>query len=122
MVLHTPLQVAHLFLPLFLPLLPGHLREFERRAFGVGEPDPDGAIARREASGRLKVFSGAALLATKDVNLDIGLIDPHDEDAATPKMLTELTFVLSVDLRGALTELEAPTEEHTDLPKHVDSQ
>lgn len=85
------------------PLLPGHLEDFEKRAFGVGTDDPDGAIGRRVPEGRLQVFDGAELVATKDVNLDIGLIEP---EAAEAKSLTELTLALSADLRGALLELE----------------
>ncbi|MET7712322.1 class I SAM-dependent DNA methyltransferase [Streptomyces sp. NPDC005407] len=85
------------------PLLPGHLEDFEKRAFGVGTDDPAGAIDRRVPEGRLQVFDGAELAATKDVNLDIGLIEP---EAAEAKSLTELTLALSADLRGALLELE----------------
>ncbi|MFI6702517.1 N-6 DNA methylase [Streptomyces sp. NPDC050509] len=85
------------------PLLPGHLEDFEKRAFGVGTDDPDGAIDRRVPEGRLQVFDGAEIVATKDVNLDIGLIEP---EAAEAKSLTELTLALSADLRGALIELE----------------
>ncbi|MFG3077747.1 N-6 DNA methylase [Streptomyces sp. NPDC048225] len=85
------------------PLLPGHLEDFEKRAFGVGTDDPDGAIGRRVPDGRLQVFDGAELVATKDVNLDIGLIEL---EAAEAKSLTELTLALSADLRGALLELE----------------
>ncbi|MER6022629.1 class I SAM-dependent DNA methyltransferase [Streptomyces anulatus] len=89
------------------PLLPGHLEDFERRVFGVGEcEDTAEAIARRKPEGRLQVFDGAALAATKDVNLDIGLIEPDDRDAAGAKSLTELTLALSADLHGALLELE----------------
>ncbi|MEU6363892.1 class I SAM-dependent DNA methyltransferase [Streptomyces albidoflavus] len=88
------------------PLLPGHLQDFEKRAFGVGECELDAAIARRVPEGRLQVFDGAALVATKDVNLDIGLIEPDNKDAAEAKSLTELTLALSADLRGALLELE----------------
>ncbi|MFE9172003.1 N-6 DNA methylase [Streptomyces kebangsaanensis] len=88
------------------PLLSGHLEDFERRAFGVGECDLDDVIARRVPEGRLQVFDGAGLVATKDVNLDIGLIEPDDEDAAEPKSLAELTLALSADLREALAELE----------------
>ncbi|MEU7213952.1 class I SAM-dependent DNA methyltransferase [Streptomyces sp. NPDC044989] len=85
------------------PLLPGHLEDFEKRAFGVGTDDPNGAIDRRVPEGRLQVFDGAELVATKDVNLDIGLIEA---EAAEAKSLTELTLALSADLRGALLELE----------------
>ncbi|MFG2579593.1 class I SAM-dependent DNA methyltransferase [Streptomyces malaysiensis] len=85
------------------PLLPGHLEDFEKRAFGVGTEDPDSAIDRRVPEGRLQVFDGAELVATKDVNLDIGLIEA---EAAESKSLTELTLALSADLRGALLELE----------------
>ncbi|MEV1091459.1 class I SAM-dependent DNA methyltransferase [Streptomyces microflavus] len=85
------------------PLLPRHLEDFEKRAFGVGIDDPDGAIDRRVPEGRLQVFDGAEIVATKDVNLDIGLIEP---EAAETKSLTELTLALSADLRGALLELE----------------
>ncbi|MGW3865763.1 HsdM family class I SAM-dependent methyltransferase, partial [Streptomyces sp. NPDC005047] len=85
------------------PLLPGHLEDFEKRAFGVGTDDPDGAIGRRVPDGRLQVFDGAELVATKDVSLDIGLIEL---EAAEAKSLTELTLALSADLRGALLELE----------------
>ncbi|MBQ1098583.1 SAM-dependent DNA methyltransferase [Streptomyces sp. b94] len=85
------------------PLLPGHLEDFEKRAFGVGTDDPDGAIERRVPEGRLQVFDGGELVATKDVNLDIGLIEP---EAAEAKSLTELTLALSADLREAMLELE----------------
>ncbi|MFI9836367.1 N-6 DNA methylase [Nonomuraea sp. NPDC051941] len=102
------------------PLLSGHLEDFERRAFGVGEPDPDQAMDRRKESSHFHVFDGAALVATKDVNLDIGLIEPDDEDAATPKTLAELTLSLSADLRGALAELEALAEAlNIELPNHM---
>ncbi|MFF9315952.1 N-6 DNA methylase [Streptomyces sp. NPDC014748] len=89
------------------PLLPGHLEDFEKRVFGVGECEETAeAIARRKPSGRLQVFDGSELAATKDVNLDIGLIEPDDKDATEAKSLTELTLALSADLRGALLELE----------------
>ncbi|WP_043729865.1 class I SAM-dependent DNA methyltransferase [Nocardia asiatica] len=96
------------------PLLPSHLVDFEKRAFGVGECDLDVAIARREPSGRFQVFDGAELVATKDVNLDIGLIE---RDAVTGKSLSELTVALSADLRGALCELvDLAAELNIELP------
>lgn len=89
------------------PLLPVHLEDFEKRVFGVGEcEETSEAIDRRTPEGRLQVFDGAELAASKDVNLDIGLIEPDDKDAAEAKSLTELTLALSADLRGALLELE----------------
>ncbi|MGW6476349.1 hypothetical protein ACWGDS_00035 [Streptomyces sp. NPDC055059] len=89
------------------PLLPGHLEDFEKRVFGVGEcEDTADAITRRKPKGRLQVFDGAALAATKDINLDIGLIEPDGTDAIEAKSLSELTLALSADLRGALLELE----------------
>lgn len=88
------------------PLLPVHLEDFEKHAFGVGECDLDAALARRVPDDRFQVFDGAELVATKDVNLDIGLIDSSAEDAANAKSLAELTLALSADLRGALAELE----------------
>ncbi|MYX31481.1 N-6 DNA methylase [Streptomyces sp. SID8381] len=88
------------------PLLPGHLEEFEKHVFGVGECDLDTAIARRVPGGRLQVFDGNELVATKDVNLHIGLIEPDEEDPAESKSLADLTLALSADLREALAELE----------------
>ncbi|MFF0790058.1 N-6 DNA methylase [Streptomyces spiralis] len=105
------------------PLLPGHLEDFEKRAFGVGECDLDAALGRRVPEGRLQVFDGAELVATKDVNLDIGLIAPEDEDAAAPKSLTELTLALSADLREALAELEhLATDLDVELPPLIREQ
>ncbi|MGR3936253.1 N-6 DNA methylase [Streptomyces sp. BRA346] len=89
------------------PLLPGHLEDFEKQVFGVGEcGEIADAVARRKPGGRLQVFDGAELAATKDVNLDIGLIEPDSEEAVKAKSLSELTLALSADLRGALLELE----------------
>ncbi|MER5349041.1 class I SAM-dependent DNA methyltransferase [Kitasatospora sp. NPDC002551] len=88
------------------PLLPGHLEDFEKRVFGVGECDRGTAIARRSPEGRLQVFDGTELVDTKDVNLDIGLLDTSDDAATQAKSLPELTLALSADLRGALAELE----------------
>ncbi|MFI9261409.1 N-6 DNA methylase [Streptomyces sioyaensis] len=89
------------------PLLPEHLADFEKRAFGVGEEDPDGAFARRKASGRLQVVDGAKLVATKDVDLDIGLIETERERTAETRTPAELTLALAEDLRGAFSELDA---------------
>ncbi|MFF2066795.1 N-6 DNA methylase [Streptomyces sp. NPDC058200] len=89
------------------PLLPGHLEDFEKQVFGVGECEVIAeAVARRKDGGRLQVFDGEKLAASKDVDLDIGLIEPDDKNAAEAKSLAELTLALSTDLREALLELE----------------
>ncbi|MGW7084816.1 hypothetical protein ACWGH2_15175 [Streptomyces sp. NPDC054871] len=51
------------------PLMRGYLEDFEKRVFGVGECKTI-AEAGRQPAGRLQVFDGAKLAATKDVNLD----------------------------------------------------
>ncbi|MEU3889433.1 class I SAM-dependent DNA methyltransferase [Streptomyces sp. NPDC029041] len=90
------------------PLLPRHLEDFEKQVFGVSECEAiSEAINRRKPGGRLQVFDGAKLAASKDVNLDIGLIEPDDKNAAEGKSLADLTVALSTDLREALLELEA---------------
>ncbi|MGW7477075.1 N-6 DNA methylase [Nonomuraea muscovyensis] len=101
------------------PLLPEHLEDFEQRAFGVGEEDPETAIVRRESSDRFQVFDAAEIVATRDVNLDIGLIDV-DDASASRKSVSELTQELADDLHGALRELEMLAKQlGVELPKTI---
>ncbi|WP_406740237.1 N-6 DNA methylase [Streptomyces atratus] len=85
------------------PLKPEHLADFENLAFHPDDPDRK----QREPSERFQVFDGAKLAESKDVNLDIGLMDTSAAEAAEAKSPGELVQGIAGNLHEALSEIDA---------------